>query len=323
MLKDMLENFRLKVFRAVAEHLSFRKAGEKLYLTQPAVTLQIKTLEEELGTRLFERSASGVHLTHGGEILMGYAEQLRQLAEQAENQLAGLEGKAAGELVLGASTTIAQYVLPPLLAAFARRYPAIHLGVCSENTEHIVEGAASGRFGLGLIEGPPLRRDVKVQPWFEDELVLAVPVSHEWAGIEVISADQLEGVPLVMRERGSGSRYVVEQGLQRAGLRLGCLRIVMELDSTEAILSCIEAGLGVGFASVWAVKRRTRENSLSIVRMAEERLTRTLSFVLPPGPTLQPTAEVMMLFLRDFSPSLSDGLATVNSNRPSVKQNPR
>jgi DNA-binding transcriptional LysR family regulator len=223
----MLENFRLKVFRTVAEHLSFRKAGETLYLTQPAVTLQIKTLEEELGTRLFERSASGVTLTEAGQTLFGFANRLSELAEQAENRLAKQRGEAAGELILGASTTIAQYILPSLLAAFARRYPAIHLRVASENTEHIAEGVASGRFGLGLIEGPPLRRDLKTEAWFKDELVVVVPASHEWAGTSTILAEQLTNVPLVMRERGSGSRHMVEKGLQKARLRLSSLKIIM------------------------------------------------------------------------------------------------
>ena len=128
----LLENFRLKVFRAVAEHLSFRKAGEALYLTQPAVTLQIKALEEELGAKLFERSSSGVEVTEAGKILLRYAEQMHQLANEAEGRLAALKGETVGELVVGASTTLAQYVLPALLADFSRAYPAIRLQMFSQ-----------------------------------------------------------------------------------------------------------------------------------------------------------------------------------------------
>jgi DNA-binding transcriptional LysR family regulator len=299
----MLENFRLKVFRTVAGHLSFRKAGETLYLTQPAVTLQIKALEEELGTRLFERSASGVTLTEAGQTLLGFTNRLSELAEQAEDRLAKQKGEAAGELFLGASTTIAQYILPSLLAAFARKYPAIYLRVASENTEHIAEGVASGRFGLGLIEGPPLRRDLKTKPWVNDELVIVVPASHEWAGTTTVLAEQLISVPLVMRERGSGSRHIVEKGLQKAGLRLNSLKIAMELDSTEAILSCIEAGLGIGFASIWAVDRQGRQSTLYKIRIRDHRIERTLSFVMPPGPALSSCAEVMMRFLQDSASS--------------------
>lgn len=293
----MLENFRLRVFRAVADHLSFRKAGEQLYLTQPAITLQIKTLEDEVGTKLFDRRATGVTLTEAGKSLLDHAVQLARLAEEAENALTQLRGEASGELVLGASTTIAQYVLPPRLAAFARRFPAIHLRVASENTEHIVEGVASGRFGLGLIEGPPLSREIRIETWFEDELVIVVPRSHEWAPLDSIPAAGLMGVPLIKRERGSGSRHVVEEGLQRAGLRLGQLTIVMELDSSEAILSCIEAGLGVGFASVWAFDRRGLDLTLAKIHLDRHSLTRNFSFAMPSTPHLSAPAAAMKRFL--------------------------
>jgi DNA-binding transcriptional LysR family regulator len=191
MLVNMLEKSRLRVFRAVADHFSFRKAGEQLYLTRPAITLQIKTLEDEVGSKLFERRATGVTLTEAGKSLLHYAVQLAMLAEEAENALANLKGETSGELFLGASTTIAQYVLPPRLAAFARLFPSVHLHVASENTERIVEGVASGRFGLGLIEGPSLSREVKVETWFEDELVVVVPKGHEWASLGSIPAAHL------------------------------------------------------------------------------------------------------------------------------------
>ena len=301
----MLENFRLKVFRAVAQSLSFRKAGEALYLTQPAVTLQIKTLEEELGARLFERSSSGVRLTEAGALLLHYAEQLHTLAVAAENQLAGLKGEATGELILGASTTIAQYVLPPLLADFLRSFPAIHLQLFSENTSRVAEDVASGRFGLGLIEGPALRRDLKIERWFDDELLVIVPAGHDWATLGSIAPEKLLTVPLVMRERGSGLRYVVESGLQKAGLRLASLEIVMELDSTEAILSCVEAGLGVGFVSEWSILRRARANSLSTLRLDGISLSRSFSFVSPQGPELQPPAATLLRFLNSRIPRLT------------------
>jgi DNA-binding transcriptional LysR family regulator len=298
----ILENFRLKVFRAVAEHLSFRKAGEALYLTQPAVTLQVKALEEELGTKLFERSASGVQLTEAGKVLLHYAERMHQLAGEAEGRLAALKGEAVGELVLGASTTIAQYVLPALLADFSRAYPAIRLQVFSENTEHVAEGVASGRFGLGLIEGPPKRRDLRVHPWFDDELLLVVPAGHEWAGLGMIAPEELVGAPIVARERGSGSRQVVEDALQKAGLRLGSVRIVMELDSTEAILSCIEAGLGVGFASEWALVRRANAHLIATLRLSSGKISRAFALVSAQGPELQPSATTMQRFLEERMP---------------------
>ncbi|MDR3698463.1 MAG: LysR substrate-binding domain-containing protein [Candidatus Sulfopaludibacter sp.] len=298
----VLENFRLRVFRAVAEHLSFRKAGEALYLTQPAVTLQIKALEEELGTKVFERSASGVHLTEAGKVLLECAGQMHQLAEEAEGRMASLKGEAAGDLVLGASTTIAQYVLPALLADFSRAYPGIRLRVFSGNTEHVAEGVATARFGLGLIEGPAKRRDLRVQPWFDDELLLVVPADHEWAGLGTVAPEALAGAPLVIRELGSGSRHILESGLQKAGIRLGSLRIVMELDSTEAILSCIEAGLGVGFVSEWALVRRSDTGRLATLRLSGGKMCRTFGLVSGQGPELQPSATILLRFLLDRVP---------------------
>lgn len=298
----LLENFRLKVFRAVAEHLSFRKAGEALYLTQPAVTLQIKALEEDLATKLFERSASGVTITEAGKVLLHYAGLMHQLADEAQVRLGALKGETTGELVLGASTTIAQYVLPALLADFSRIYPGVRLQVFSDNTEHVAESVANGRFGLGLIEGPPKRRELRVQPWFDDELLLVVPAGHEWADRGVIAAEALVGAPLVTRELGSGSRHVVEDGLQKAGLRLGSLRIVMELDSTEAILSCIEAGLGVGFVSEWALVRRVDSHRLSVLRLSGGKICRTFALISAQGPGLQTSATILQRFLLERVP---------------------
>jgi len=271
-------------------------------LAQPAVTLQIKALEEELGTKLFERSSSGVQVTEAGKVLLQYAEQMHRLADEAEGRLAALKGETPGDLVLGASTTIAHYVLPALLADFSRAYPAIRLQVFSENTEHVAEGVASGRFGLGLIEGPPKRRDLKVQPWFDDELLLVVPAGHEWAGLGTIAPEALVGAPLVMRELGSGSRHVVENALQKAGLRLGSLRIVMELDSTEAILACIEAGLGVGFVSEWALVRRTTTHLLVTLRLSAGKISRAFALVSALGPELQPSATALQHFLQNRVP---------------------
>jgi DNA-binding transcriptional LysR family regulator len=304
--------------------LSFRKAGEALYLTQPAVTLQIKALEDEVGAKLLERSASGVQLTEAGKILLQYADRMHQLANEAEGRLAALKGETAGDLILGASTTIAQYVLPPLLADFARAYPGIRLQVFSENTEQVADGVATGRFGLGLIEGPPKRRDLRVQPWFDDELLLVVPAGHEWQGLGVIPPKALVGAPLVMREQGSGSRHVVENGLQKAGLRLVSLRIVMELDSTEAILSCIEAGLGVGFVSEWALVRRIDKHRIATLRLNGGKMCRSLALLSAQGPELQTSAASLQRFLLDrVPPKPSEPATKIASKSPGQLPAPR
>jgi len=197
-----LENFRLKVFRAVAEHLNFRKAAEQLFLIQPAVTLQIKALENDLGMRLFDRTGGRITLTRQGSALLGYANQLARLASQAERELGCSEGIVSGELALGASTTIAQYVLPRLLEVFQSEYPKIQFSLQSGNTSEVVRCLLEGRVALGLIEGPAGERGVRTEPFMEDELMLITPPSFD---SDRLAPAQFLSSSLLMRERGSGS----------------------------------------------------------------------------------------------------------------------
>ncbi|MGA2849032.1 MAG: LysR family transcriptional regulator [Terracidiphilus sp.] len=263
-----LENFRLVVFRAVAEQLSFRKAAEELYLTQPAVSLQIKALEEDVGVLLFDRTGSHITLTAAGKVLLDYCEQVKTLLAQTEHAIAALSGEHSGELALGASTTIAQYVLPRLLGEFCREHPRVHPTLVSGNTEHIVEAVERQKISLGFIEGPARSRDVKTEPFLEDELVLIASTAHEWAERTSVSCSEVASIPLLMRERGSGTRHVIELALERQGVRRNSMHIVMELDSTEAIKSAVEAGLGVGFVSRWAIAKDLRlGNTFKIVEV--------------------------------------------------------
>jgi DNA-binding transcriptional LysR family regulator len=256
-----LENFRLVVFRAVAERLSFRRAAEALLLTQPAVSQQIKALEEELGFALFDRAGRAIALTPAGEILLRYANQSGALLTEATQQMAALAGEQAGTLALGASTTIAQYLLPRLVAGYRRQAPRVELTVISGNTETIVAALEQHRIDLGLIEGPARSQSVATEPFLDDELVLIAPAAHEWAERGSIRLDEISSMPLLLREVGSGSRQVLEMALERAGLRRATLRVVMELDSTEAIKSAVAAGLGFGFVSRWALEQDLRLDS--------------------------------------------------------------
>ena len=181
-----MENFRLRVFRAVAEEMSFRKAAEVLHLSQPAVSQQIRALEEEAGVRLFDRAGgeghgSQISLTEAGRVLLGYATTAAETMAEAQRALAALNDEVVGELRLGASTTVAQYVLPRILGAFLRQYPQVKLSLVSGNTERIVEAVAEERVELGIIEGPAMRRDVKTERMVRDEMVLIVSPNHAWA----------------------------------------------------------------------------------------------------------------------------------------------
>jgi LysR family transcriptional regulator, transcriptional activator of the cysJI operon len=279
-----LENFRLRVFRAVAEEMSFRKAAEVLHLSQPAVSQQIRALEEEAGVRLFDRAGGEGHgtqiaLTEAGRVLLRYAKTAAATMEEARRALAALKDDVVGELRLGASTTVAQYVLPRILGAFLRQYPQVELSVMSGNTERIVEAVAEERIALGIIEGPAMRRDVKTERMVRDEMVLIVSPNHAWARVGAIAPGELAGMPMLVRERGSGSRRVVERALKKVGMPLRSLRVAMELDSTEAIISGVEAELGVGFVSRCAIGKVLRLGSVRVVGVEGLEILRDFSFV--------------------------------------------
>jgi DNA-binding transcriptional LysR family regulator len=278
-----MENFRLKVFRAVARHLSFTRAAEELLLTQPAVTQQIKALEEELGVPLFDRSGSHIALTAAGATLLPFADRLKAVSDAAIEAVTQAGGDQTGKLALGASQTIGQYLLPRLVAGFLGEQPRVAVSAVSGNTDQMLEALDAHRIQLALIEGPAQRKDLHIEPFMRDELVLVVNAQHEWADSEV-SLDALKSAPLLMREFGSGSRRVVEQALAAAGLRKKDLRTVMELDSTEGLLSAVEAGLGVTFVSRWAVRNQLRLGTLGLARVQGLELSRLFSLAWPAGP---------------------------------------
>ena len=296
-----MENFRLRVFRAVAEEMSFRKAAEVLHLSQPAVSQQIRALEEECGARLFDRAGGEGHgtqiaLTEAGRVLLRYATKAAETMAEAQKALAALNDEVVGELRLGASTTVAQYVLPRILGAFLKQYPHVHLSLVSGNTERIVEAVAEERVALGIIEGPAMRRDVKTERMVRDEMVLIASPNHAWAKAGSIEPEDLANAPLLLRERGSGSRRVVERALKQFGLPLRSLKVAMELDSTEAIISGVEAELGVGFVSRWAVGKVLRLGTVRIVPVQGMEILRDFSFVRLAGTEVVGTAAAFQRF---------------------------
>jgi DNA-binding transcriptional LysR family regulator len=291
-----MENFRLKVFRVVAAHMNFSRAAEELLLTQPAVTQQIKALEEEYGVPLFDRRGGRIALTPGGRALLPFALKLKEMSDEARAAVANAAGTLAGQLAVGASQTIGQYLLPALLADFLRGHPRVAVAAMSGNTDGILEALAGRRIELALIEGPALRKDVHVEPFMEDRLVLAVPAGHEWAEQEV-DAEALKEAPLLMREFGSGSRRVVEKALADAGVGRKALTVRMELDSTEGQLSAVEAGLGVAFVSQWAVRKHVELGTVKLARVRGVKLARMFSVAWAAGPDPAGAAGAFRAFL--------------------------
>jgi DNA-binding transcriptional LysR family regulator len=298
-MQTALESFRLTVFRIVAERQSFTSAAETLHVSQPAVTAHVKALEEALGVRLFERTNAGARLTPAGERLHAYARQVHHLTQETLREIGSVSGEARGSLRVGASTTIAQYLLPRLLAGFLEDHPRIELSVLGANTAQIVAQVQSRKIDIGLIEGPPGTSEVRLESFVEDEIVVVVAAEHPFAARpgNTATVAELAAEPLLLRESGSGTRRVVEDALRKAGIALRSLRIVMELDSTEAIKSGVEAGLGVGFVSRWAL-RHSRD--LREIRVEGLEIIRTFQFICPHGPEPEGPAGAFLRFARQF-----------------------
>jgi DNA-binding transcriptional LysR family regulator len=302
-------NFRLKVFRAVAKHLNFRRAAEELCLTQPAVTLQIKTLELQLGVQVFDRSGTRISLTPAGTSLLKYARKIERLEIEALAALSQLAGDQRGELRLAASLTIAQYILPYILAEFQRHYPKVlpHLITC--NTERVLEALHEREIEIGFIEGPAMRRDVRIESFLDDEIVLIVPPAHEWSERTWVEPHELAGERLLMRERGSGTRRVIEMALQKNGMKAKQLTPAMEFDSTEGITTAVEAGLGIGFASLWAIGKELQLGTVRVTPIRGIRITRPLSVVCPIGQEPQGIALTFLNFVRQRRELVPQGQA--------------
>jgi DNA-binding transcriptional LysR family regulator len=301
----MIENFRIRVFRSVARHLNFSRAAEELLLTQPAVTQQIKALEDEFGVPLFDRGGGRISLTPGGMALLPFAERMKVLSEQAVAAVGDTYGQQTGELILGASQTIAQYLLPNLVATFLKSHPKVALTLRSGNSDAMLEALLAHEIQLALIEGPEQRKDLHIEPFMEDHMVLVVPASHEWADHELEVGD-LGRAKLLMREFGSGSRRVVEQALAAVGVKGRDLFTGLEFDSNEGLLSAVEAGLGVTFVSRWAVRNQLSLGTLKLARIRGLKLSRKFSMAYPAGPepvgSVGAFRSVLLSRVMDFAP---------------------
>jgi DNA-binding transcriptional LysR family regulator len=281
---------QLITFAAVAEHRNISRAAVALHLSQPAVSGQLRQLQDEFGEPLYLRDGRGVRLTPAGEQLASYATRLRDTWRQAHAYRDALRGLEQGTLRIGASTTPASYLLPYLIADFHRRYPDVTLHTADGNTTEIV--SALGSVDIAMIEGPvgeDLPPDTAVHAWREDEIVAIMPRTHPLAqaagaGVEDglgISNRRMElavfgSHPLVLREAGSGVRQIVERAFARAGVPM---RVALEIAGVEGVKEAVRAGMGIGFVS--AMSMRHEDGALCRFSLGPEPLTRRLSILVP------------------------------------------
>ena len=270
---------RLKVFHTVARLLSFTKAAEALHMTQPAVTFQIRQLEEYFNTRLFDRTHNKVNLTLAGERVAEFAERIFDLYSEMENTVRDLTGEVRGTLTIGASTTIAEYLLPALLGEFKHQYPDINLRLKVSNSEGIVSMVEHNVIDLGLVESPVSNKNLIVEVCHDDQLVVVTAPDHELAkrGDKVRPAD-IVGYPFVSREEGSGTRDFITQYLLEAKVKPSDMDFCLELGSPEAIKGAVEAGMGITIISRSIIGKELKLNTLCELQL-DPPLSRPFSFV--------------------------------------------
>jgi DNA-binding transcriptional LysR family regulator len=284
----------LRVFASVAEQGSFTRAAGALRLSQPAVSKAVRELEQQTGMPLFERAGRATRLTAAGAALFARARELFAVAQTAEEELRALRGLEGGVLRVGASTTIATWLLPPYLARFREAHPGVALHVSSANTRSIAHALLERRLDIALVEGPVRHPRIEVVPWREDELVIIAPVTHHLARRRNIRLTSIAGEPFIVREPGSGTRRVAERALAAQGVEI---RVALQLGSTEAIKQAVAAGLGLAIVSRFAAADQVALGRLAAIGVREAALGRTLTELRvrgrAPGPTAQTFREVL------------------------------
>jgi DNA-binding transcriptional LysR family regulator len=301
----MIENFKLKVFRVVADTLNFRRAADELHLTQPAITSQIKSLEESLGIALFDRISRDIRLTPAGTTLLQYVRQIEAISNDAVAALAPFGGQEGIEISIGASHTIAVYLLPRLLLTLQKDWPKLRIHIMGGSTNEILHALTMHQIGVGLIEAPAFRPDLKIEVFGEDELALIVRPDHRWAEKTELRAAELVQEPILLREVGSGMRKFVEKYLEKNGVLRQQLRTSIDMNSTEGILAAVEAGLGVGFVPCAVLDKALKTGSVKVIPLVKGPIRRQLSIVLLNGPEPKGPVGQLLRLLRENSPGVS------------------
>ncbi len=293
-------DFRLKVFCSVARNLSFTKASKELYVSQPAISKHIQELEAEYSTRLFERMGTHIALTPEGELLLSHAEKILAHYKQLDFEMNLLTQRHVGELRLGASTTIAQYVLPTYLATFSQKFKQIKLSLINGNTRDIERAIEEHRIDLGLIEGVSRQPHLHYTPFMRDELVCIASTRSRLARRDEISLDELRQLPLVIRESGSGSLEVFEKTLAQHQLKLSQFNIAMQMGTTEGIKRFLYHTDSVGVVSIQAVNTDLAEGRLKVIDIADFSCEREFCFVQNVGQTGGIESDFMRYMTRKF-----------------------
>lgn len=290
---------RLQVFYTVARLLSFTKAAEALHMTQPAVTFQVHQLEEYFNTRLFDRTHNRISLTPVGQQVYEYANRIFEEYAQMDKAVKDMTGDISGVLMIGASTTIAEYMLPVLLGDFKTQYPDVVIRLRVSNTDGIVSMVESNIIDLGVVEAPVANKQLVVELCRKDQLVAIIPPGHPLASRKVISMKELATYPFISREEGSGTRDVITEHFQQVGFSLQDLNVVMELGSSEAIKGAVTSGMGISILSRVTIHKELQLGTLKEIALNPP-LERPFSFVHQKQKFRVRAIEKLLTFARQY-----------------------
>jgi len=272
----MAQISELKVFVIAAEELSFSRAAERLHLSQSAVSQNVQSLEREYGVELFERRGRSLRLTMGGQALLPMAQEAIGTLQRMSEAMNGLEGKVAGDLIIGCSTTSGKYLLPSLVASFRRDYPLVRVSIKILSRDEVITRLIDERLGLGVTSLRIEHRDLEYVPFFEDRVILIVPAQHPWAAFGRALPADLVDEPMIMREERAGTTQVVLEGLAQHNITLDMLNPIMEIGNAEAIEMAVEEGIGIAFVSELAAARGLALGRIKAVPVEGLDLRRTI-----------------------------------------------
>ncbi|MDH3559575.1 MAG: LysR family transcriptional regulator [Gammaproteobacteria bacterium] len=296
---------RLQVFHTVARLLSFTKAAESLHMTQPAVTFQVRQLEEYFNTRLFDRTHNRISLTEAGKRVYEFADRIFELYAEMENAVRAMTGEISGVLIIGASTTIAEYMLPALLGDFKKKYPDINVHLKVSNSDGIVHMVENNDIDLGVVEAPVMNKNLVVEECRKDRLVAIVSPQHPLAAQQKVRMPELLEAAYIDREEGSGTREVILEYLSKLGMNVSDVNVSMELGSPEAIKGAVEAGMGVSIVSEVTIHKELQLATLVALEL-DPPLERPFSFVHQKQKFRQRAMDELLVFARAYCLSHQD-----------------
>jgi DNA-binding transcriptional LysR family regulator len=294
---------RLKIFHTVARLLNFTKAGEQLHMTQPAVTFQIRQLEEQFNTRLFDRTHNKVTLTEAGKQVYMYADRILKLYDDMIHSITEMTGDVSGGVSLGASTTIAEYMLPLLIGEFKVKYPDVNISLKESNSEDIIAMVENNVVDLAIVEGSVNNKNLIVEQCRVDPLVVIMPNNHVLAKQTELHVNNILGHPFICRESGSGTQEAITNYVEQQSPD-SLLNVCFELSSPEAIKGAVEAGMGISIVSRASIDKELRLGTLTAVELTP-RLERPFSFVRQRYKFKSRAADELLDFAQEFCKNMA------------------